>query len=52
MTGLSDMLSLGGGRLLTIERSFAEGVGNTIKIFMVDLLNATEVSDICLALPT
>lgn len=46
MTGLSDMLSLGGGRLLTIERSFAEGVGNTIKIFMVDLLNATDVSDI------
>lgn len=46
MTGLSEMMSLDDGRILTIERSFAEGVGNTIKIFMVDLANATDVADI------
>ncbi len=46
MTGLSEMLSLGNGWLLTIERSFAEGVGNTIKIFMADLAYATDISDI------
>lgn len=46
MIGLSEMMSIGDGRLLTVERSFAEGAGNTIKIFMVDLLNATDVSDI------
>jgi hypothetical protein len=46
MIGLSEMVSIGDGRLLTVERSFADGAGNTIKIFMVDLLNATDVSDI------
>lgn len=46
MIGLSEMLSIGHGRLLMVERSFAEGVGNTIKIFMVDLLNATDISGI------
>lgn len=46
MIGLSEMVPIGDGRLLTVERSFAEGVGNTIKIFMVDLLNASDVSDI------
>ncbi|MDK1374753.1 MULTISPECIES: esterase-like activity of phytase family protein [unclassified Sinorhizobium] len=46
MTGLSEMLSLGDGRVLMIERSFAEGAGNTIKIFMVDLASGTDVSDI------
>lgn len=46
MIGLSEMASLGDGRLLTVERSFAEGVGNTIKIFMIDLANATDVSSI------
>jgi hypothetical protein len=46
MTGLSEMLSLGNGWLLTIERSFAEGVGNSIKVFMADLAYATDISDI------
>lgn len=46
MIGLSEMVSIGDGRLLTVERSFAEGAGNTIKIYMVDLLNASNVSDV------
>jgi hypothetical protein len=48
MIGLSEMLALEDGRILTVERSFAEGAGNTIKIFMVDLSNATDVSHISL----
>lgn len=46
MIGLSEMIALEDGRLLTIERSFAEGRGNDIKIFMIDLADATDVSDI------
>jgi hypothetical protein len=46
MTGLSEMIALDDGWVLTIERSFAEGVGNTIKLFMIDLAGATDVSAI------
>jgi hypothetical protein len=46
MTGLSEMIALEDGWALTVERSFAEGFGNTIKLFMIDLASATDVSNI------
>jgi len=46
MNGLSEMIALENGLILAVERSFAEGAGNTIKLFMIDLASATEVSDI------
>jgi hypothetical protein len=33
-------------RLIVIERSFAQGFGNTIRLFMVDIRDATDVSPI------
>lgn len=41
--GLSDLLVLDNHTLLTLERSFAEGVGNTINVYSVDLLGATNL---------
>nr|WP_244631600.1 esterase-like activity of phytase family protein [Neorhizobium sp. AL 9.2.2] len=46
MTGLSEMIALEDGWALTVERSFAEGVGNTIKLFMIDLAGATNASKV------
>jgi glycerophosphoryl diester phosphodiesterase len=43
--GLVDLLALDNrGTLLALERSFAEGVGNTIKIYEVTLQGATDIS--------
>ncbi|MDZ8221410.1 phytase [Nostoc sp. ChiVER01] len=43
--GLTDLLAIDNrGTLLALERSFAEGVGNTIKIYEVSLQGATDIS--------
>ncbi|ANL72265.1 phytase-like protein [Rhizobium phaseoli] len=44
--GMSEMLALDDHRLLALERSYAEGVGNNIKIMMMDLADATDISAI------
>ncbi|WP_434733980.1 esterase-like activity of phytase family protein [Rhizobium sp. YTUHZ044] len=44
--GMSEMLALDDHRLLAVERSYAEGFGNNIKIMMVDLADATDISAI------
>ncbi|MBB2699756.1 esterase-like activity of phytase family protein [Rhizobium phaseoli] len=44
--GMSEMLALDDHRLLAAERSYAEGVGNNIKIMMMDLADATDISAI------
>ena len=42
--GISEILALTADRLLVMERSFAQGVGNTIRLFEVDLRGATNVA--------
>ncbi|MCF2148700.1 phytase [Desmonostoc muscorum LEGE 12446] len=43
--GLVDLLAIDNrGTLLALERSFAQGVGNTIKIYEVSLQGATDIS--------
>ena len=42
--GLVELLSLGGDRLLALERAYAEGRGNTIRLYLVDLAGADDVS--------
>ncbi|WHO71390.1 esterase-like activity of phytase family protein [Rhizobium sp. BT03] len=44
--GMSEMLALDDHRLLAVERSYAQGYGNTIKITMMDLADATDLSAI------
>ncbi|BAZ47469.1 phytase [Nostoc sp. NIES-4103] len=45
--GLVDLLAIDNrGTLLALERSFAQGVGNTIKIYEVTLQGATDISSI------
>ncbi|MGR9477314.1 esterase-like activity of phytase family protein [Rhizobium leguminosarum] len=44
--GMSEMLALDDHRLLAVERSYAQGFGNSIKIMMMDLTDATDVSAI------
>lgn len=44
--GMSEMLALDDHRLLAVERSYAEGFGNNIKIMMMDLADATDISAI------
>lgn len=44
--GMSDMIALDDRHLLAVERSFAQGFGNNIKLFMIDLEGATDVSNI------
>lgn len=44
--GMSEMIALDDRLLLLVERSFAKGFGNNVKIFLVDLDGATDVSDI------
>jgi hypothetical protein len=47
INGMSDILVLSETRLLVMERSFSSGVkNNTIRIFTVDLSNATDISHI------
>ncbi|MCC5613838.1 phytase [Nostoc sp. CHAB 5836] len=43
--GLVDLLAIDNrGTLLALERSFAQGVGNTIKIYEISLQGATDIS--------
>ncbi|MEO8135022.1 MAG: esterase-like activity of phytase family protein [Betaproteobacteria bacterium] len=42
--GASEILALDDQRLIVMERSYAFDVGNTIKLFVVDLRGATDVS--------
>ncbi|MBC1221812.1 phytase [Nostoc sp. UCD121] len=43
--GLTDLLAIDNrGTFLALERSFAQGVGNTIKIYEVSLQGATDIS--------
>ena len=45
--GLVDLLAIDNrGTLLALERSFAQGVGNTIKIYEITLQGATDISTI------
>ena len=44
--GASEILGLDDHRLLVVERGFAQGFGNSIKVFMVDTNGATDVSSI------
>lgn len=44
--GMSEMLALDDHRLLAVERSYAQGFGNNVKIMMMDLTDATDVSAI------
>ncbi|MBY5815860.1 esterase-like activity of phytase family protein [Rhizobium leguminosarum] len=44
--GMSEILALDDHRLLAVERSYAQGFGNNIKIMMMDLADATDVSAI------
>nr|CAD6437929.1 hypothetical protein REQ54_04376 [Rhizobium sp. Q54] len=44
--GMSEMIALDDHRLLVVERSYAKGFGNNVKIFVVDLDGATDVSHI------
>jgi hypothetical protein len=44
LNGISDILSIGNNKQLVIERSFSEGrIQNTIKIFIADLEEATDI---------
>ena len=42
--GIPEILALDATRLLALERSYVSGVGITIKLFLVDLRGATDVS--------
>jgi hypothetical protein len=44
--GMSEMIALDDHRLLAVERSYAQGFGNNIKLFMMDIDGATDVSGI------
>lgn len=44
--GLVELLAISDTKFLAVERAFASGVGNTIKIFLIDLEGATDVSGI------
>ncbi|MBY3530165.1 esterase-like activity of phytase family protein [Rhizobium laguerreae] len=44
--GLSEMIALDDHRLIAVERSFAQGFGNNVTLFMMDLADATDVSGI------
>jgi endonuclease/exonuclease/phosphatase family metal-dependent hydrolase len=44
--GISEILALDDTRLLVLERSFSAGVGNTVRIYLVDLENAANIAHI------
>jgi endonuclease/exonuclease/phosphatase family metal-dependent hydrolase len=44
--GISEILALDNHRLLVLERSFSVGVGNTVRIYLVDLQGAADIGDI------
>ncbi|WP_235504020.1 MULTISPECIES: esterase-like activity of phytase family protein [unclassified Acidovorax] len=39
--GLSDMLAVGNGQFIAVERAFASGVGNTIRLVWTEITSAT-----------
>jgi len=41
--GVSDMMALADGRFIAVERSFAAGIGNQIKLFVVSLDGASDI---------
>ena len=43
--GLSDIVALGPDELLTLERGFIPGLGNTVRLFRVSLAGAADVTD-------
>jgi len=44
--GISEVLALDNHRLLVVERSFSAGVGNRVRIYLVDLEGAANIRDI------
>ena len=42
--GLVELIALGNDHLLTLERAYREGIGNTVELFAVSLDGATDVS--------
>jgi len=44
--GVSEILAIDDHRLLAVERSFSAGVGNRVRIYLVDLDGATNIQDI------
>tara|TARA_R110002020_G_scaffold176745_10_gene369135 strand:- start:1517 stop:2605 length:1089 start_codon:yes stop_codon:yes gene_type:complete len=42
--GVSDIMVLEDGRLITVERSFAAGVGNQIKLFVTSIDGASDIA--------
>jgi len=46
MNGLSAVLALDSDRLLALERSYSDGVGNSVRLYDVDLAQATDVSGV------
>ena len=46
VNGLVELLSVDDHRLLALERSFSVGVGNSVKLYEIDLNGATDVSGI------
>jgi 3-phytase/alkaline phosphatase D len=44
VSGLVDLLALDESRLLALERSYTAGEGNSVKLFLVDLSEASDVS--------
>jgi predicted extracellular nuclease len=44
--GISEILALDNNRLLIVERSFSAGVGNRVRIYLVDLEGASNIKDI------
>ena len=44
IAGLVELLALGGGRLLALERAFVSGHGNTVRLYETSLAGAEEVT--------
>jgi len=44
--GLPELLALSDTRFLAVERAFASGVGNTIRLVLTDTIGATDVSGV------
>ncbi|MFG1606712.1 esterase-like activity of phytase family protein [Actinoplanes sp. NPDC049265] len=44
--GLVELLALGGDTLVSMERGFTAGVGNTVRLYQVSTLGAADVTDV------
>lgn len=44
--GVSEILAIDDHRLLAVERSFSAGVGNRVRLYLVDIDGATNIEDI------